>query len=86
MEDSGRGRVNAAILEVVENQMRENDPPQTRSTYNRLIAQGYSDPEARKLIGCVVISELNDILKHEEPFNRRRFVKALRRLPTLPWE
>lgn len=79
-------RVKATILEVVENQLRENSPPETKATYDRLLAKGYSDQEVRELIGAVVFSEIYDILKSQKPFDEARFVKALRRLPKLPWE
>lgn len=29
-----------AIMEVVENQMRDNEPPETKATYDRLRAEG----------------------------------------------
>ncbi|MEI2610114.1 MAG: hypothetical protein V9G20_15940 [Candidatus Promineifilaceae bacterium] len=79
-------RIKATILEVVENQLRENSPPETKVTYDRLLAKGYSDQEVRELIGAVVFSEVYDVLKINKPFDEARFVKALRRLPKLPWE
>jgi hypothetical protein len=74
----------AAILEVVENQLRENDPPETKRTYERLLGEGHSSEEAKRLIGCVVVGEMFDILKRQEPFNHARFVAALDKLPELP--
>jgi hypothetical protein len=71
----------SAILEVVENQLQANDPPETRQAYDRLISEGYSEVEAKKLIGCVVSSEVFDVLKKQEPFNPERFAKALSELP-----
>jgi len=59
----------SAILEVIENQLQANDPPETRQTYDRLISEGYSEVEAKKLIGCVVSSEIFVVLKKQEPFN-----------------
>jgi len=76
----------SAILEVVENQLQANDPPETRQTYDRLISEGYSEVEAKKLIGCVVSSEIFDVLKKQESFNPDRFAKALNELPKLPWD
>ena len=76
----------SAILEVVENQLQANDPPETRQAYDRLISEGYSEVEAKKLIGCVVSSEIFDVLKKHEPFNPERFAKALNELPKLPWD
>jgi len=76
----------ATIMEVVENQIRNNDPPQTGQTFKRLLEAGHSEAEAKRLIGCVVTSEIFDVLKKQEPFNLDRFVKALDRLPALPWD
>ena len=76
----------SAILEVVENQLQANDPPESRQTYDRLISEGYSEVEAKKLIGCVVSSEIFDVLKKQEPFNPERFARALNELPKLPWD
>ena len=72
------------ILEVVNNQLESLDPPETKQTYDRLVADGISDQESRQLIGCVVSSEIFDVLKQQQPFDHTRFVKALNRLPTLP--
>ncbi len=79
-------QLNAAILEAVENQLQANDPPETRHTYERLISKGYSEKEAKELIGCVVSSEIFDVLKNKEPFNLARFVGALKKLPKLTWD
>ena len=74
------------ILEGVNNQLKSLDPPETKQTYDRLVADGISDQEARRLIGCVVSSEIFDVLKQQQPFDHDRFVKALNKLPKLPWE
>lgn len=75
-----------AVLEVVDNQIRDLDPPETKQTYDRLTAGGYCDQEARELIGAVVTTEIFDVLKQQRPFDRERFVRALKKLPELPWE
>jgi len=76
----------AAILQVVDNQILANDPPETKQTLDRLILEGYSKKEAKELIGCVVSSELFDIMKKQEAFNLEKFVNALKKLPKLSWE
>ncbi|ODS31297.1 MAG: hypothetical protein SCARUB_03590 [Candidatus Scalindua rubra] len=76
----------AAILEVVNNQIRDNNPPETSQTYKRLINEGHSEKEAKRLIGCVVSSEIFDIMKKNEEFNHTRFVNLLNKLPKMPWE
>ena len=74
----------SAILEVVNNQLEANDPPETRQTFNRLVSAGYSEEDAKKLIGSVVASEIFDVMKKQEPFNPERFAKALKELPKIP--
>ena len=79
-------RLHAAIMEVVENQLRDRDPPEAKETLDRLVAEGNDEQEARRLIACVVSSEIFDILKNGKMFDAKRYAKALSRLPTLPWE
>jgi hypothetical protein len=74
------------ILEVVNNQLENLDPPETKQTYDRLVADGISEQEARRLIGCAVSSEIFDVLKQQQPFDHARFVRSLNKLPKLPWE
>ena len=85
-ESEGNPHLRAAIMKVVENQIRSNDPPQTRQTFERLVAAGHSEKEAKRLIGCVVSAEIFDVLKKNEPFNLDRFVKGLNNLPAMPWD
>jgi hypothetical protein len=74
------------ILEVVENQIRENDPPETRRTIERLVAEGYGEEEARRLVSTAVTVELFHIMRDHEKFNRDRFVWNLSQLPREPWD
>ena len=76
--------LNATILEIVDNQLRDGTPPETRQTLDRLVKEGHTPDEARRLIGCVVVNEIQAVLKHNEVFNEARFVAGLERLPTLP--
>ena len=82
----GNPQLKAVVLEVVMNQIHNNDPPETRHTFKRLIEEGNSEEEAKRLIGCVVSAEIFDILKKNEPFNPERYIKALNSLPKMPWE
>ena len=78
--------LNAAIMKVVDNQIRDSDPPQTRQTLQRLVADGHSEEEAKRLIACVVSAEIFDVLKQQQPFDLDRFVKGLNNLPAMPWD
>ncbi|WP_419660101.1 conserved uncharacterized protein, DUF1841 [Desulfosarcina variabilis str. Montpellier] len=73
-----------AILEIVENQLEADDPPETRKTLDRLMSEGYSEEDAMELIACVVTSEIFDVMKNQKPYDHIRFVKALNDLPKIP--
>lgn len=72
------------MLEIVANQLRDGKPPETRQTYDRLVSEGYSDEDARRLIACVVASEVWHVIAKKEVFNAERFIRALNRLPVIP--
>ena len=86
MEPNDSGRLRRAIVEVIHNQVRDNDPPETGRTVKRLRQQGFSEEETLKLVGCVVASEVFGILKENKTYNEKRYIEALNRLPKLPWE
>lgn len=75
---------NKAVLELVDNQIRQLNPPATKETLGRLVREGYDQDEVRRLIGSVVAREIFDNLKNMEPYDENRYVAALRKLPVLP--
>ena len=79
-----KNRMRDLILEVVDNQINGGDPPETATTYQRLLKAGIKPQEAKRLIACVVASEIFEIQKNEQPFDHARYVKALDQLPELP--
>lgn len=79
-------RLKAAILEVVENQLRAGDPPETRETLDRLMREGHSEADAKLLLGQAVAVEIYCTLKEKKPFDQERFVRNLRNLPAQPQE
>jgi peroxiredoxin family protein len=76
----------AAIFEIIDNQIRDNDPPETKETLERLLSDGHAREEAIKLIGCALTAEVFDIMKHQKPFDQSRYADNLRKLPEMPWE
>ncbi len=65
------------IMEVVDNQLKANDPPCTRDTYEKLLNAGYSKSEAKDKIGAVVLTEIYDILKEGQSFDEKKFKNSL---------
>jgi len=70
----------AAIVEVVENQIRDGNPPETRQTLERLQAAGYSRQQAVEMIGSAVVEEIWAVLHDNKPFDRARFTALLDQL------
>lgn len=78
---SANPALTAAILEVVDTQLRENTPPETRQTFERLVTSGYAPEDARRLIGNVVVQEIFHVLQRRETYNEERYLAALHGLP-----
>ena len=74
----------ATILEIVDTQLRDGTPPETRQTFDRLITAGYTPEGARQLLAHVVVSEIYIVMKRGERYDMARFVAALHQLPILP--
>jgi hypothetical protein len=74
-------RLKAAVLEIVENQISEDDPPETRQTMERLVGLGFSREEATLHIGQAVVFEIYEIMANRGDFNLDRYVQNLSKLP-----
>jgi hypothetical protein len=72
--------VHVATHRVVENQLAENDPPQTTHTLEALLEVGYSRHDAVHAIGAIVADEIFGILQEGRPFDEDAYVEALEEL------
>ena len=70
-------RLKKTILEVVDNQLKDNNPPCTRDVYEKLTNTGYSKSEAKDKIGAVVLTEIYDVLKMGQTFDEKKFKESL---------
>jgi hypothetical protein len=68
------------ILEVVENQIRENKPPLVRETLGRLMRSGRTRDEAVRLISSALIEEISAVLNSQQPYDEVRYRAALEKL------
>ena len=75
-----------AVFEIIENQLRDNNPPITKETYTRLKSEGFSHDDTMKLMGCAMTTEIYEIMKHSQPFDVERYAQNLKKLPELSWE
>ena len=74
------------IFEIIKNQLRDNDPPETKTTYDRLIKNGFDDFQTRQMIGQCLAVELFDVVKFGKPYNNERYIKNLKALPKEPFD
>ena len=74
------------FMEIIDNQLKQNDPPETKQTLERLLKAGYSRTDAKKYIGQCVAVEIFNVLKNGEAFNEERYVRNLKNLPEEPEE
>jgi hypothetical protein len=73
-----------AIRKAVSQQLRGSDPPETRATFERLLAAGTSREEAWRLVSCVLATEMFEIARQQREYDHERFVAMLDALPKLP--
>jgi hypothetical protein len=74
------------IFEIVDNQLKANDPPETKTTYDRLKADGFDDLQIRQMIGACVIVEIFDVIKSRKPYDNDRYIRNLNKLPEEPFD
>ncbi len=84
MQEEANPFLRQTILEIVDKQLEDRNPPETEATLKRLMDAGFPPDEAKQLIGCIVSSEIFWVLKEKKPFNVERFVKGLNGLPDMP--
>lgn len=73
-------RLKAVILEVVEDQIRNNNPPETRQTLERLLVAGYSREQAIEMIGSALVGEIWNVMHENKPYDHARFTALLDQL------
>ncbi|MGM0902141.1 MAG: hypothetical protein ACQEXB_13740 [Bacillota bacterium] len=73
-------RFRTKLLEIVENQLKENNPPCTGETLNRLMKMGKTEEESKLLIAGILVEEMYDIMKNKVPFNESRYAEKLANL------
>ena len=74
--------VRDAMLDTVLNQINNNDPPEARDTYDRLIDGGRSNSQALQLMAQALRQEMNRMLTESTPFDSARYVALLAKIPS----
>ena len=84
-EDEDPDRIIEAMLETVETQLSDKNPPATQKTLDRLISEeGIEEEEAKEMIATVLYKEMIEVISQGQDFNEFRYIQSLHRLPVLP--
>jgi len=68
------------IVQAVESQMKLNEPECVNLTFQRLVAEGYTEQEAKEMIGAILLEEMHFILKENNQFSEKQYGEKLNRL------
>ncbi len=74
------------IFEIVDNQIKDNDPPETKMSYDRLRKLGFDDFQTRQMIGQCIAVELYKVIKFKKPYDNKRYIENLIKLPKEPFD
>ena len=85
--DTEEGQIaGEVIIDILENQIADKNPPETKETLERLIKNGETRENAMRYIASVFSIEIFGVIKNQEPYNNKRYLKNLKALPKLPNE
>ena len=73
-------KLKQTFLQVVNNQLRENNPPEANQTLIRLMQAGHSEQEATEMIVSLIVSDVYNILKNGQEFDLPSYIAALKQL------
>jgi hypothetical protein len=80
LEDSTK-EFQKQLLQIVNEQLDRNEPPETAVTFKRLLNADFSHMDAKMLIAQCVSYEVMRVLTEDKPFNLKRFITNLNKLP-----
>jgi hypothetical protein len=68
------------IINSVETQIKTNNPPATRETFERLKANGHDEEKAKEMIASIIAEEIYLMVKDEKEINEDMFARRLSKL------
>ncbi len=74
--------VRDAFLDTVLNQLETGDPPETKATFDRLMAEGHPRNHALQLIAAALRTEMNRMMNESSPFDNERYAALLAQIKT----
>ena len=74
MEDK-QYRLKSLVVKAVENQMKDNEPPITNTTFQRLVSAGYTEEQAKDKIADVLAVHIVYATSFSRPFHPEEYEK-----------
>jgi hypothetical protein len=68
------------VIQSVETQIRDNDPPVTKATFERLLKNGHDEASAKEMIASVIAEEIYLMLKENREMNVESFGSRMEEL------
>ena len=72
------------LMSAVEEQIASSDTPYVKEQYERLLHEGETEVEAKRLIALCLADEVEEMQKESREFNVVRYKQLLEFLPVLP--
>ncbi len=86
LREEGGADGDKALLDIIENQLRDGTPPAVRETLARLMAAGETREDAVRYIACAMSVELFEIIERKGRYDEARYLANLAALPALPYD
>ena len=75
------GLVGEAFVDTVENQIRDGDPREVKSTLERLMRLGETRESAIRSISSILAAEIFETFQTDSPFDEASYIRKLKALP-----
>jgi hypothetical protein len=73
----------AELLERVDGQLADGEPPAASAAFLRLQREGKSKAEARRLLAAALLAEMHAMARDDRPFDGAGYAQALEALPRI---
>lgn len=71
------------LLSAIDDQLQSTATPYVKKTYDRLLALGLTDEQAREEMADCLGEELDEMLEKKRPFDEKNYIALL---DALPWQ
>ncbi|NBB89077.1 MAG: DUF1841 family protein [Bacteroidetes bacterium] len=74
------------LFETIDNQVRDNNPPEVKAAFKRLKKMGFEKMEIKEMLAYCLSFEIYNVMALEKEFDEERYIKNIEGLPEEPSE